>query len=93
MIHCIWIKSRKYQGSGNASLLINKCIEDSVAENKIGVAMVTSSGPFLAGKDLLIKNGFEIADSVPPGFELLVKKNRNGLSPEFKGNWESRLKK
>ena len=93
MVHCIWIKSKKHQGSGNASLLVNSCIEDSVAENKIGVAMVTSSGPFLAGKELLLKNGFEITDSTPPGFELLVKKNSDGPTPKFNGNRESRLKK
>lgn len=93
MIHCIWIKSKKYQGSGNASLLINSCIKDSVTENRIGVTVVSSSGPFLAGKEIFIKNGFEIADSAPPGSELLVKKNRNGPDPEFNVNWESRLKK
>jgi hypothetical protein len=41
-----------------------------------------------------MKNGFEVVDSAPPDFNLLVKKLKtNAASPGFKGNWEERLKR
>lgn len=57
-----------------------------------GVAVVTRKGPFMAGKELFIKNGFEVVDKALPDFELLVKKfNKNAPTPKFKGEWEERL--
>ena len=33
------------------------------------------------------KKGFEVVDTAPPNFELLVKKfNKNAPTPKFKGN-------
>lgn len=92
VIHCIWIKDVKYRKKGYASLLLNNCIEDSKTEDKTGVAMVTSAGPWLAGKDLLLKNKFEIVDYYTPYYELLVKKNKEGPMPKFKRDREKILK-
>lgn len=58
----------------------------------VGVAVLTRKGPFMAGKELFVKKGFEVVDTAPPDFELLVKKfNKNAPTPKFKGNWEKRL--
>jgi hypothetical protein len=48
-----------------------------------GVAVVTRKGPFMAGKELFVKNGVVAVDTALPDFELLVKKfnkkmRRNG---------------
>jgi hypothetical protein len=48
----------------------------------------------MAGKELFIRNGFEVVDSVKPDFELLVKKfNKNTASPKFKNNEAETLDK
>ena len=53
--------------------------------------MVTSSGNWLAGNKLLLKNGFEPVDQAPPSFDLLVKKLDDAPDPAFPTDWEERL--
>ena len=93
VIHCIWVSHKKYQRKGYASLLLEECIKDAKKENKYGVVMVTSGGPWLASKELFLKNGFESVDQAPPSFELLAKKLQNGPLPTFKKDWEIKLNK
>jgi hypothetical protein len=52
--------------------------------------MVTSSGHWLAGKELLLKNGFEPVDQAPPTFDLLVKRFGDASLPVFPTDWEER---
>ena len=41
-----------------------------------------------------MKNGFEVIDSAPPDFNLLMKKFDERMpSPQFKGNWQEKLNK
>jgi len=47
----------------------------------------------MVSRDLFKKNGFEIADSAKPHFELLVKKFKNIPDPKFTGNWIENAKK
>ena len=82
-----------YKGKGYGSLLIEECLKDAREENLHGVAVVTRKGPFMTGKELFVKNGFEVVDKAPPDFELLVKKfNKIASSPKFKGKCEERLR-
>jgi len=75
-IHCIFVGfKRAYKGKGYASLLLAECLKDANTANKHGVAVVTRKGAFMAGKDLFVKHGFEVVDTAPPDFELLVKKS------------------
>jgi GNAT superfamily N-acetyltransferase len=92
-IHCIFVGfKRAYKGKGYGSLLLDECLKDAVKKNMQGVAVVTRKGSFMAGKELFVKNGFEVADRASPDFELLVKKlNEKAPSPKFKGDWERRL--
>jgi len=92
-IHCIFVGFKKaYKGKGYGSLMLDECLKDAEKENLHGVAVVTRKGPFMAGKELFVKNGFEVVDTAPPDFELLVKKfNKNAPTPKFKGGWEKRL--
>jgi len=94
-IHCIWAGYRRaYKGKGYGSLLIDECMDDAKNANMHGVAVVTRKGTFMAGKDLFLKKGFEVVDTAPPDFELLVKKwNDNAPAPRFKGEWEERLRR
>ena len=92
-IHCIFSGFKNtYKGKGYGSLLLDECLKDAEKGNLYGVAVVTRKGPFMAGKELFVKNGFEVVDKAPPDFELLVKKfNKNAFTPKFTGNWEKRL--
>ena len=74
-IHCLFVGfKREYKGKGYASLLLDACIQDAKKENLYGVSVITRQGAFMVGRELFIKNGFEVVDSAPSDFELLVKK-------------------
>jgi len=92
-IHCIFSGFKNiYKGKGYGSLLLDECLENAKKGNLNGVAVVTRKGPFMAGKELFVKNGFEVVDKAPPDFELLVKKFNNITpAPGFKGGLEERL--
>jgi N-acetylglutamate synthase-like GNAT family acetyltransferase len=91
-IHCIWVSPNKFKRKGNGSLLVKDCIEDAKSQGKYGVAVVTSEGSFMAGKDIFLKNGFKSVAQVNPSFELMVKILKKGSLPKFR-NWESKLNK
>jgi hypothetical protein len=92
-IHCIFVGfKRTYKGKGYASLLVNECLKDAREKNMHGVATVTRKGSLMADKDLFLKIDFDVVDTMPPDFELLVKKfNENAPTPNFKEDWEKRL--
>jgi hypothetical protein len=91
-IHCIWISPNKYKDKGHGSLLVEECIEDAKNEGKCGVAVVTSEGPFMAGKALFSRNGFESVAKVKPSYELMIKTLKEGPLPKFR-DWEKQLSK
>jgi len=92
-IHCIFAGFKStYKGKGYGSLLVDECLKDARERNLYGVAVVTRKGPFMAGKELFLKNSFDVVDKAPPDFELLVKRfNQNAPAPKFKGEWEKKL--
>jgi thiol-disulfide isomerase/thioredoxin len=79
-IQCIWV-SGKFKGHSLGKRLLDECLKDSAESN--GVVVVTSSKPFLADKKFFMHYGFEICDTAPPHFELLVKKFRDVPDPQF----------
>jgi len=87
-VHCIWIHSRQHQGRGWGQFMIDACVEDAKTAGMSGVAVVTRSGPWLAGRRLFVVAGFEPVDSAPPDYELLVRKfNAAAANPAFKKDW------
>jgi len=88
-IHCIWINPNKYKEKGNGSLLVKECINDAKKEGSYGVAVVTSSGPHMASKELFLKNGFEVVETADR-FEILVLKLKEGSLPSFT-SWQQQL--
>ncbi len=90
-IHCIWISPNKYKEKGYGSLLVKECIKDAKKEGKYGVAVVTSEGPFMAGKALFLKNGFKSVAKAKPSYELMIKAIKTGPPlPKFR-DWEKQL--
>lgn len=82
-IHCVWVTPNKFKKKGYASLLIDECISDSKKEKMSGVAVVASTGPFMASRDLFLKNNFEIADMDENKFELFVKYLKKAKAPSL----------
>jgi hypothetical protein len=92
VIHCIFIIPNKYKGKGLGSFLVESCLADTKERKMHGAAVVTRKGTWMAGKNLFVKNGFDVADEAPPDFELLVKKlNKNAPPPKFRGQFEKSL--
>jgi L-amino acid N-acyltransferase YncA len=90
VIHCLWVVG-KGKRKGYGSRLLQECVKDARELGLRGVAMVTSSGHWLAGKKLLLKNGFEAVDHAPLSFDLLVKRFGDAPLPAFPTDWEERL--
>jgi len=87
-VHCIFCGFKSiYKNKGYGSLLLEECLKDTQKGEMHGVAVVTRKGPFMAGKELFVKHGFEAVDTAPPDFELLVKKfDGKAPTPKFKDN-------
>jgi GNAT superfamily N-acetyltransferase len=89
VIHCLWVIG-KSKGKGFGAALLDECVKDARRAGMLGVAMVTSGGNWLAGRELLERRGFKAVDAAPPSFTLLVKKLRPGPDPSFPHDWAAR---
>lgn len=88
VINCLWV-SGKFKGKGLSIQLLDECIKDAKTQKMDGVAVVSSTKvkPFLTDKKFYLKHGFEVVDSAPPYFELLVLKfNKKSKNPLFTDN-------
>ncbi|KPK73215.1 hypothetical protein AMJ87_02355 [candidate division WOR_3 bacterium SM23_60] len=83
-IHCIWISPNKNKRKGYGSLLVKECIKDAKKGGKYGVAVVTSEGPFMAGKELFLRNGFKSVAQAKPSYELMIRTIKKGSLPKFR---------
>ncbi len=90
LIHCLWVIGR-WKQKGYGSRLLSECVADARSMNKLGVAMVTSEGVWLAGKELLAKNGFQSVDQAPPCFNLMAIRLKDTRPPAFPRDWPDRL--
>ena len=77
-IHCMWVSPNKYKKKRYGSLLIKECIKDAEKQGKYGVAVLVSEGPFMAGKDIFLKNGFKPVAQFKPSFNLMVRTLKEG---------------
>jgi hypothetical protein len=94
VIHCVWMQAKRFQRKGMGSLMVQACVEEVTTAGMNGVAVVCREGPWLAGSAMYLANGFEMADTAPPDYHLLVRKlNRSAANPAFKGHWEQKLKR
>ncbi|MDW8800347.1 GNAT family N-acetyltransferase [Clostridium sp. A1-XYC3] len=83
VINCFWVAGQ-YAGKGYGKRLLQECLRDS--EDKDGIVVLTSNKkrPYISDKKFFIKQGFEVCDTAPPYFELLVYKNNpNAINPSF----------
>lgn len=73
---------------------IRECLRDAEQNNMNGVAVVVRKGTWMAGPGLFFSEGFEVCDTAPPDFKLLVKKTAgSAANPSFANDWEGKLQK
>ena len=82
-VHCLWVYPRGQKLGGLGGRLIRACIEEARVSRARGVVTMTSEGPWMAGQDVFLRNGFEpIAEA--GRFQLLVHRLRKGPAPAFR---------
>ena len=91
VIHCIWVVGRA-KGKGYGAALLKRVETRARDLGASGVAMVTSSGVWLADAGLLLDHGYEPVGVAPPSFRLLVKAFNGAPLPTFPANWDERAK-
>ncbi len=93
VIHCVMIAKKEYKGKGYGLRLVEECLADAKRARMHGLAVVTSSGTWMASRGVFVRSGFECVDTAPPSFELLARKLRKAPSPKFKQGWDRTLRK
>jgi L-amino acid N-acyltransferase YncA len=92
VIHCMWVVG-KHKGKGYGERLLGQVADEAKHQGMFGLAVVSSSGTWLAKKGFFLHHGFKVVDKAPPSFELLVKQFVQGSLPSFPTDWESRAKR
>ena len=82
-VHCLWVYPRGQAVGGLGSRLIQACVEQARRTNTRGVAAMVSDGPWMAGKQVFLRNGFvQIAGR--DRFQLVIHRLRKGSAPRFR---------
>ncbi len=81
-VHCLWVYSRGQKIGGLGSRLIRACVEEALELGALGVAAMLSDGPWMVGKGVFLRNGFEVV-ATEDRFDLVVHRLREGPAPSF----------
>jgi len=81
-INCFWVAG-SFKGKGYGKQLLAECESDARAQGYKGVTLIVGKKkkPFLSDKAFMLKQGYEVCDSCPPFFELLMKRFDNATAP------------
>lgn len=82
-VHCLWVFASGQRVGGLGGRLIRACIEEAERAGSTGVAAMVSDGPWMAGKEIFLKNGFT-KTAERDRFELVVYRLREGAEPRFR---------
>jgi len=81
-VHCLWVYPRGQTFDGLGSGLIRACLDEARAQDLTGVVAMVSDGPWMAGKGVFLRNGFETVDQADR-FELVAYRLKDGPAPSF----------
>lgn len=87
-IDCLWVAGQ-FKGQGNADILLNECINDSIKSGKKGIVVLSSKKkmPFLSDPKFLRHKGFIVADTALPYYELMyLPFEEKNTKPQFNEN-------
>lgn len=81
-IDCLWV-SGSFKGHGYSNDLLNACVEDSKAQGKKGLCILSAAKkkPFLADPKYLAHKGFSVADEADNGIQLWYLPLANDAKP------------
>lgn len=82
-VHCLWVYRRGRKIKGLGSRLIQACVAEARRQKATGVAALVSDGPLMAGKDIFLKNGFQVIDE-RDRFQLVIYRLERGPEPRFR---------
>lgn len=72
-IYCLWV-SGQYKGQGHARRLLEGCIQEAREKEQKGLCVITGKKkkPFHTDASFFAKFGFEVADTLPEGYQLMA---------------------
>ena len=85
MLGCFWV-SGQYKGQGHGKALLQEAIDHARENKKQGLVTVAGAKklPFMNDTNWLIRQGFEVVDSIPTGFILLsLSLGKSKFRPRF----------
>lgn len=82
-VHCVWVFPRGQKIAGLGNRLIQACIAEARATHAVGVAAMVSDGPWMASKEIFLKNGFQSVGAADR-FQLVIHRLRDGPEPRFR---------
>lgn len=82
-VHCLWVNRRGQKVKGLGSRLIQACVAEARRQKAIGVAALVSDGLWMAGKEVFLKNGFQVIDE-RDRFQLVIYRLGEGPEPRFR---------
>lgn len=91
LINCFWV-SGQYKGQGYGKELLRLAFEDAKAQGKDGLVTVagTNKFHFMSDAKWLVRQGFEVCETLPSGFSILAKRtDTNARNPNFKDSAKS----
>ena len=84
-INCLWVAGQ-FKGHGYAAELLQACVDESKAQGKRGLVILSSKKKmgFLSDRKYMERHGFKTADTAAPYFELLyLPFDENAEKPRF----------
>lgn len=82
-VHCLWVYSAGKKIGGLGSRLIQACAQEAARTGKAGVAALVSDGPWMVGKGIFLKNGFDVLDE-RDRFSLVARGSGDAVLPRFR---------
>ena len=82
-VHCLWVYARGQKVGGLGGRLIRACVEKARESAAVGVAAMVSDGPWMAGKNVFLRNGFEVMAEADR-FQLVGHRLKKGRGPGFR---------
>jgi hypothetical protein len=82
-VHCLWVNPKGQKIGGLGSRLIQACLEQARQADALGVAAMVSDGPWMAGKEVFLKNGFQVLGTADR-FQMVACRLKDGPEPRFR---------
>jgi hypothetical protein len=82
-VHCLWVYPAGQAVGGLGSRLIQASIDEARRAGARGVAAIVSSGPWMAGKEVFLRNGF-VQIAARERFQLVAYRLGSGPAPRFR---------